>query len=488
MKIGGLATGMDIDEMVEKLMSAERIPLDKMEQDKTELTWKRDAYRDMNKSMLELDNMMLSMKKGSTYNSKSVTSSNEAAVTGTASSDTDNGTYSFEVESLATSANNISQSEVNIEPKEELDKSLAREYSFVTFSEDGEEERHEFTIDEGDSLNDVLKSISKKDNNVRAFYDENIDKVIMETTRDGNYNPDPEGSEITFTSGNTFFAETLTLDPGKETGGNDAEFIYNGVEMTSKSNSYDLNGIEVQFQNEGKATLQVQNDTETTVDSIMSFVDKYNDVVETLNETQWEDKNRDYQPLTDQQKEEMSDREIELWEEKAKSGILRSESTISSGLFDMRRSWYSNVETDGEFNSLTQIGITTSKKYLDGGKLEVDVTKLTEAVEENPEDIKQLFANSAEGESRGLVNRLEDSISSTMKDIQSTAGGQNSTLETYTIGKEMKDIDNRISDFEDRLERTENRYWNQFTQMEKAIQQMNTQSEQLMSQFGEGMM
>lgn len=258
--------------------------------------------------------------------------------------------------------------------------------------------------------------------------------------------------------------------------------------MTSKSNSYQFNGMEVQFQDIGKATFKVNNDTETTLESIMVFVDKYNEVVETLNETQREEKHRGFPPLTDEQREEMSENEIELWEEKAKSGILRGESVISSGLFDMRGSWYSNVENDGEFNSLTQIGITTSKKYLDGGKLEIDVVKLTEAIQDNPEDIQQLFTNSDDGANRGLINRLEDAVETAMKDIKSKAGGQSNTLETYTLGKEMRDLNNRISDFEDRLERVETRYWNQFTQMEKAIQRMNMQSEHLMNQFGGQMM
>lgn len=484
MRIGGLATGMDIDELVEKLMSAERIPLDRMQQDKTELTWKRDAFRDMNKSLLELDNMMLSMKKSSTYNSKSVTSSNESAVTGTASSSTGNGTYKFEVTQLASSAMHVSKEKLDLDPTEKMGHSMVGEHTFKTYDENGDEKEHTFTINEDDSLNDVLKRISKDDNDVRAFYDENMGKVIMETTRTGKYSEN--GPEIEFAD-NAFFSDFLQMEETVEA--KDAKFNYNGIEnMTSKSNSYNLDGMQVQFQDEGTATLQVNNDTQATVESIMTFADKYNDVVETLNATQLEEKHRDFLPLTEEQKEEMSETEIELWEEKAKSGILRGESTISSGLFNMRGSWYSNVDTDGEYNSLTQIGITTSKKYLDGGKLEVDVAKLTEAIEENPDDVQSLFMNSDEGDSRGLVNRLEDAVESSMKEIKTRAGGENNTLETYTIGREMKDLNTRISDFEDRLERTETRYWNQFTEMEKAIQRMNAQSEQLLSQFGEGMM
>src|SRR5699024_6940441 len=199
--------------------------------------------------------------------------------------------------------------------------------------------------------------------------DENQDKVIMETTRGGNYE-----EAISFAD-HSFFTDILKLDTTNEKSGTDAVFEYNGIEMTSTSNSYNINGMQVNFQSEGTAILNVQNDTQSTVDSIMSFVDKYNEVVEALNETQQEERHRDFPPLTEEQKEDMSEKEIELWEEKAKSGILRGESTISNGLFDMRRSWYAGVETGGEYTSLTQLGITTSKKYLDGGKLEVDIEK-----------------------------------------------------------------------------------------------------------------
>ncbi|MDY0393232.1 flagellar cap protein FliD N-terminal domain-containing protein [Virgibacillus halophilus] len=70
MRIGGLATGMDIDELVNKLMTAERVPLNKMQQNQTTLTWQRDAFRDVNKTLKELDDMMLDMKLSKAYNTK----------------------------------------------------------------------------------------------------------------------------------------------------------------------------------------------------------------------------------------------------------------------------------------------------------------------------------------------------------------------------------------------------------------------------------
>src|SRR5699024_11037618 len=280
---------------------------------------------------------------------------------------------------------------------------------------------------------------------------------------------------------------TSFLEMSNEVEAQDAVFSYNGLELTSKNNSYTLNDITFNFNSttDGKsATLTVNNDTDAAFDSIMAFVDKYNEVVEVMNGSQREEKHRDFHPLTEAQKEEMTEKEIELWEEKAKSGLLRGDTTITSGLFSMRNSWYSKVKTGGEITSLTQIGIETSSAYMDGGKLIVDEDKLRTALKDDPEGVQKLFSNSDDKDSRGLVNRLEDSIEATMKSIERKAGKRTSTLENYTLGKQMMDLNTRLFDFEHRLVRIETRYWNQFSAMEKAVRRANQQSDYLMSQFG----
>src|SRR5699024_1370638 len=120
------------------------------------------------------------------------------------------------------------------------------------------------------------------------------------------------------------------------------------------------------------------------------------------------------------------------------------ESAIKDGMFAMRQSWYANVETDGAFSSLTEIGITTSKNYLDGGKLIVNEDDLRSALQEDPDSVQRLFSNSETGAGRGLVMRLEDAVEGTMRKIVQRAGKSASTMENYTIGKGMKDLDERL--------------------------------------------
>lgn len=481
MRVGGLATGMDIEAMVDKLMDAERIPYDKMKQDRTKLTWKQDAFRDLNKSLLELDNMVLKMKMNSTYNPKKVISTQENAVTATPSSKSGDRTYRIEVDKLATSAINMGEAIESIDA--ELD---AGTHHYYTYDENGEQQTHEVKIEDGDTIKDVLNKINADDSPVRAFYDETSKKVIMETTRTGSYNDN--GNEIEFADG-SFFTDVLKLNQDNEKGGTDAVFKYNDQEFTSKNNSYELDGTLFQFHNvtNGAANLTISTDEDAIFDSIVEFIDKYNEVVEKFNDTQQEERFRDFPPLTDAQKEEMSEDEIKKWEEKAKSGILKGESIVSNGLYNMRSSWYSKVDNDQGFSSITQIGISTSERYLDGGKLEIDEDKLRKAISEDAAGVQALFSNNSTEGDRGIINRLDDQINQISKNINNRAGKVKgtTTLDNYALGKRMKAIDQRISDFEVRLKKVEDRYWNQFTQMEKAIQRMNDQSAQLLSQFGQ---
>ena len=250
-----------------------------------------------------------------------------------------------------------------------------------------------------------------------------------------------------------------------------------------------MNGVTFEFHNvtEGNVRISVSNDIDTSFEAIMNFVDKYNEVIETMNKSQTEEKFRDYLPLSDEQKEEMTEEQIKLWEEKAKSGILRGESAIRDGMFSLRNSLQSVVNSNDGFQLLSEIGITTSKDYMSGGKLVVDEDKLKAALRDNPDGVYNLFANNSTDESRGLIYRFDDALDRVRGNIERQAGKSTSTLDNYTLGKRMKAINERIADFERKMITVEQRYWTQFTQMEKAIARLTEQSDHLFSQFG-GMM
>ncbi|SDC58282.1 flagellar hook-associated protein 2 [Pelagirhabdus alkalitolerans] len=502
MRIGGMASGMDIDGIMEDLMAAERLPLDKMEQDRTKIEWEQDAYREVNAKFADLDQMMLDMRLSRNYNSKQATTSNDA-ISATANSSAPEGSFELSVETLASNAVYSSQDEdgngtgISVDSNDKIDPSkpiadqleklgiddFNETIKFTSYHEgepDGKE--YEIEISDEDSLNDVLTKITRGDNGVSAFYDVQTDSVIMERTEAGAYN---DGDEIVFED-NSFFTDVLKLKESRP--GTDAEFTYNGVELSSKTNSTTLNNIEYTFNDVTDGTfVNVTNDTEETFDMIMEFVDKYNDLVEDVNGRLREPSNRDYPPLTEAQKNDMSEREIELWEEQAQSGLLRGDSILSGSLSQMRQAWSSSVDNDGPYSHFSEIGIMTTANYLDGGRLQVDEDQLREALSEDADGVHRLFSNSSDDEGRGIINRLDDVVDNTRSRIDSRAGRATQQPHQYTLGREMRNIDNRMESFQRRLQQTEDRYWNQFSAMERAISEMNNQYSQMMSQLGQPM-
>ncbi|MCA0971577.1 flagellar hook-associated protein 2 [Halobacillus litoralis] len=486
MRIGGLASGMDIDGIVKDLMRAEKQPLNKMEQDRTWTEWKRDSYREVNKQLLEFDNMMLDMKYTKTYEPKEVISSDESVLKATGNSSASNGVYSIEVTQVANAAYKVSSGAVSgtsIDPTQPLSNEKANfsnwenNGSFTITTHEGDET---FTIDETGSLNDLLKEITDSGIGIRAFYNESSDQVMIERTNVGDFQG---GDEISFSGNTGFLTNTLKLDT--EQGGQGAEFIYNNaITIKSDDNNYSLNGVDYEFQKQGTATLNVSNNVDQSVKKITEFIDKYNSIVENLNNKVKEKRYRDFPPLTQEQRDGMEEKEIELWEEKAKSGLLRSDNIVRNTLSDMRFSWYQEVETGGTYTQLTQIGISTGINFQNGGQLEIDEVKLKEALQEDPQAVRELFAGNEASGGEGILQKLEDTIATTRDSIRRKAGNINSTDESYTLGRQIKDMNDRMDSFQERLSMIEDRYWAQFGEMERAIQQMNSQSAYLMQQFG----
>ncbi|UOQ48294.1 flagellar hook-associated protein 2 [Gracilibacillus caseinilyticus] len=492
-RLTGFASGIDTESMVKELMAAERIPLDNMTQDLTWKTWQRDAYREMNTLLSELDNQLLNMKLQKTYSSKATSSTDSSAVTATATAGATSSSYSIQVDQLATSAINVSANSISgstkIDPNGKLSEqdfagnNITADGSFDVsyFNEAGEEVTKTISYTADDSLNSVLKKIgSETGNELRATYDTQSDKIVIERTKTGDFNT--AGNEIGISG--DFFSSTMQMT-GTESGGTDAVFKYNGVEFTSKQNSYKLNDVTFNFTNvtTNPVTVTVTDDVDAAYENIKGFVDKYNEIIEKVNSRLNEDRYRNYDPLTDEQKDEMSESEIELWQEKSQSGLLKNDSLLENGLWSMRRDMYSTVETNGSYNHLTAIGIDTSSDFSKNGKLEINEKKLKEALQEDPESVYKLFSNDVEGEGKGIINRLEDSIETTISNIEKRAGKTGATLETYTLGRQMDDMEDRISAFEDRLVNIEDRYWSQFTAMEKMISQMNSQASYLTQAF-----
>ncbi|OXT16885.1 hypothetical protein B9K06_12925 [Bacillus sp. OG2] len=504
-RIGGLASGMDIDQLVGDLMKAERMPLDKVSQKKQYTEWQRDDYRSINKRLLELDQLIFDgIGKQANYIKKSISSTNPEAVGIKNINSTSDFSGTLEVNSLAKAASMYSRSSVGLDPDVKLGNlgTGTQTINIKAINKDGvlEDEGYTLTFNPAEeSINSIISKINTN-SGVNAFFDKGTGRVSFSAKNTGDANGGPE-----ILLDGSFLTDTLKLDLDNDiasssedadgisksvvgTVGINAEFTYNGLQTTRPSNTFQINGVEITLKKattDQPVTFSSTPDVDAIMDTIVKFVDKYNEIIGEIKDKVGEKRYRDFQPLTSEQRKDMDEKDVELWEEKAKSGTLRGDSILSGSLNKMRSDLYGPVSGLQGFNQLAQIGITTTSNYLDGGKLTIKEDDLRKAISENPNGIYELFQKNGDTTSeKGLARRLRDSIKSTMSDIESKAGKASSVNNTFTIGKLLDGFDKQISRFEDRLSQVENRYWSQFTAMEKAIQRSNEQMAYMMQQFG----
>ncbi|MGG1690694.1 flagellar hook-associated protein 2 [Heyndrickxia ginsengihumi] len=504
MRVNGIASGMDIDGMVNQLMVAERVPLDRMEQQKQILEWQQSDYHDMNTALEDLDTTIFNgINMQSTFNKKLVTTSNDSIVSATAVNALSNISSSISVSQLATSSTWSTNKLGNFQQQ---DATLS-----FTVQQNGKSTSNSpitINVSKTDTIQDVANKITNSGLGVTAMV-ENIQNssgdfvqtLVLTNNQTGsgwtiqtndaatsNYMQTNLGFSI---SNNTLVKDTDST--GKETG-QDAIFTLNGYTIKKSSNTFTENGISYTLKGvttPGQTvTVSTTTDVDSIYNSIKAFVDKYNDTIKTLNDKISEERDRDYQPLTDAQKEQMTDTQISEWEDKAKTGLISHDPIITSVLTNMRQDLYSPVSGSNvtAFTQLAQIGITTSPDYTEHGKLVIDETTLREKIAEDPNAIYQLFNSSSDSyDSKGIADRLRDSIANAQDKIQTKAGYTASGVlldnSQFDIGKSINDLNTKISDFQTHLTDVENRYYDQFSAMEQAMEQANQQSSFFLQQF-----
>ncbi|MEA1961902.1 MAG: flagellar filament capping protein FliD [Bacillota bacterium] len=497
MRINGLASGMDIDSMVNELMSAERMrTTDPLYQEKQTLEWKQEDFREVNTKLLALRTATFDLKLQGTCNARSASSSDEDVATATAGTAAIAGNYDLTVNALASGVSAASSAAMG---SNETTTTLADQFTgianTVTFTLEGKDGSQEFSFDTTtDSINTVIAEINEAELGITASYDANIDRVFFMTSDTGSdvkidINADAEGflrDQLKLYSGD-LAEEASPVNLGT---GTDADIDFNGATgLTFSSNQFTLTGINFNVKDTGSTKLTVSNDTDAVVEKITDWVTAYNNALDHIGGKLTEERYRDYPPLLDEQKEEMSETQIEQWEEKARSGMLRSDSMLTNVYNNTRQTTMDRVEglsADNPYTSLSAIGINTNS-YYEKGKLYIDETKLRAAITDNPEGVMALFTADGDTDATsGIAQRLYDQVDDSIDLVRTKAGSDSQLYDNSTLGKQIIDTDDRLDTFLDRLENIEDRYWKQFTAMETALNNMNQQSSWLMQQLGTG--
>ena len=380
--------------------------------------------------------------------------------------------------------------------------------------------------DTKEKLNDALKNFTV--NGAK------IDNITADTTVDGlltaiNNNKDAGVTATYLGSANKFVLSSnekgkgreisLGADPDKKDDaanlifggdkkeshdGTDGEMsiLYNGVQttITSSSNTFSIDGLDIRATNtfntgsataEGGVSFTASADTEKVTETVKKFIEAYNAMIDEVRTQATTKPDSNYKPLTEDQKNEMNENSIKNWENKAKEGILYNSSALKD-LDNATQGIFSSMMMNGvSYDDLEKIGISFSDDYTAGGKIVFDEEKFKTAMDSDPEKVSDLFTGT-----HGIVNTIDSTLSTYATRYASKNGNSygvlieeagseklSLTLTNNSIYKELKDMQETITNLQSQLSTEQDRYISQFTQMERLINQMNSQSSYL-SQLG----
>lgn len=500
-RITGLASGLDVDSLVSAELASYKTKITQEQQNKQTLSIQQELYRGVIKEGSDFYNKYLDLAKSdnllsaSKYASTTFSSSNENVVTAkSVSGSAIKDTYTVEVKSLATSANAI----LNIN-----DFSSAKGSTIYVKIGDKEKEIDISSIlnSSGDDAAKNKDLVTALNNNLselglKATYSEISGGIILQTKE--------LGSKQSFQIG--YKDATGNKNEVKQAVGVDAEYVIKsstnttGTTFKSSSNTVTHDGIQFSFTNitdsSNPVVITGKTDATSTVDLICNFFDDYNSMLKNFQTLLTEKHDKNFKPLTEEQKSAMTDSQIEKWEKKVKTGQLRNDSLIQSLVTEMRGVFAAST------SDLKNIGITTVSKYdSSAGTFTVDRDKLKAALEKDPDAVMKLFTKAEEttkdkdGKTQtvpgtgGVFTNLKtvlynNTISITKSKLIAKAGTE-SYESNSTITKQLNTYAKKISQMESALTTKENKLYKKYASLETLMNKYNSQMASLQSYFGQ---
>jgi flagellar hook-associated protein 2 len=503
------------------MMKIEQLKLDRQTRSLQNMMWKQESYSTTNTELRAFMNDYISMLgKNSMMKSEnyvtytaSTTGSNKDAVTVKSTAEAFGSSYSVDsVYQLAEAAKAQSGKAVSggkglAESNGTALKDLAFANTLyldsegkISFEINGES----FSFTGEDSLQKVMNTINASDAGVRMSYSRLTDRISIESKETGK-----DGAvSIRNISGNAF-GEVSAFDIEERTyrNGKDAVLSVNGIVIERDSNSFNVDGLSITLNEtfneeaikhneatdkytsdataatDGAVRVNMTRDVSAAVDKIKQFVEGFNTLVSKLNDMVYSKKStkeRGYTPLTEEEKEGMTDEQIEKWETIAKKGLMYNDSGLKGLISGLRSALYESVEGIGL--SPADIGLRTGD--WDGyGTIKLDEDALKSALEKNPDGVMGIFtniSNSADKTTAAKENGLLYRINNLMNDY--VKANERDTL--YELERTMYQTSEKISDMEEKMLELEERYYMKYAALEQAMAGMSSQTNYLSTLLG----
>ena len=344
----------------------------------------------------------------------------------------------------------------------------------------------EIVVDRTTTLDSLASAMAKT--GINASYDTNQGRFYLSSKNTG-----VENAFTVEADDATLAALGLDLADGEagKIDASDASLVYNGVEYTQATNSFNINGLTMDVSSVGgEQAFSVDTDVDGIYDNVKSFVKEYNTLISEMNKLYDASSSRGYEPLTSDEKDAMTDEDIKNWEDKIKGSLLRRDSTISTLLTSMRTTLNKSVEvtnSDGTTSryALSSFGIVTSD-YTEKGQLHIQGNaddsdfaslddKLKAAISDNPEALMKTLTT--------LGDEIYKNFQSSMKRVV----GVRSSLTFYNdleMDDDIKSYKEDVTSLQEKLQDEQDKYYKQFSSMETALTKLQSQQTYISQLFG----
>lgn len=490
-RLPGLATGMETDSVVKQMLSGEQNKVDRAKQKEQTIKWQQEIYRDVMKDIKSFQDKYFSVTSkdsiisSKAWNSLKVSSSNERVMTATGSAGANDIDYSFTVKHLAKpaslSSGQLLKNGVQITKDAKLsDLKLKGESKFSIKYGDGDKEiSKEITIKPDDTIDSLIVKINEStDGKVKASFSEMTGKFTIKTNKTG------ESAKLNIVDSKSNPSDALSflklgdkLGLSNKTKGENSEIEVKPkdgsteIKIHQESNSFTIDGINYSVHAEGSANISSSQDVEPVVENMKKFVEDYNKIMDKVYGLVTEKKNKDYSPLTDAQKEDMSEKEIEKWEKKAKVGVLRNDSEMRSFMDSMQNAIFGK---NAQF--LNECGLTSSEDYNKRGQLSINEDKFRKSLQNEGDRVFKAFA----GEKTSMLEKMKDTMHKYVGSSSSIFARKAGLEKTSSVVKnfyseQIRRQEDMIKRLQKKMDDREEKLYKQFGQLEASMNKLNSQ-------------
>ncbi len=537
-RMTGMVSGLDTDSIVKELVSAYSTKKEKYEKEQTKLGWKQEIWKDLNKEVNTFYKSVGNLRFAGGYSTKKTTSSDTTKATVSAGSNAVTGTQKLHVLSTAQSGYltggkiTASDSSAKVTSSTKLSELGFTEgetaLKFIAKDKDGKDISADIKLSKDSTISDAVKAL--RDVGLNASFDENNGRIFLSSSATGastDFSLKSDGSDASKNLLNTLALNTdaseVTEASKRATkiDGSDAAIVLNGVVYTSSSNNFSINGLSISVNavtdsvdlskaktngsldadkisdmlvntplNDSEAiSITTSTDTQGIYDKIKDFITSYNNIINKMTKLYNADSAGNYEPLTDDEKSEMSDSEIEKWETKIKDSLLRRDSTLSTVMSAMTTAMSGGATVNGKTYFLSNFGISTlgymnaaeneqNAYHIDGDEDDENTSgntdKLMTALNSDPDTVMDFMKQMA----TNLYNAIDKQMTST------TLRSKYSIYNDKEMTTQYKNYTTTIKQWETKISDKEDYYYKKFSSMESALSKLNSQTSSLSGLFG----